>query len=371
MDFGIKDYNVKERSISAAMPASHSSAPDFPSGGLGKSKDSSIRLGTVSSAIEDARFGFAYLVTFSTETSEWQHPCIHLSRFSSPLNEEFCVLSTNTPANETGMKINYSLMPGDHVAVAFPNASRNSGGYGIILGSLPHGRSVKPWTKNKNIVHYSSIAGLEQSISTKGEYTITFNGIPQNLKSLTATIDSKKIEKKFNKIKGGTTLRFIEDGSFSINDNKKDKDNKPENTSITLSKPTSSISLTSLSFNRLEVNGTSSSISLASKVISLNTVDNVPKKIKDKEVPSSVQIKSDSISVEAVKKTVIKSPQIVIGNGEVELLTLLVKFFDILSTYTLITPVGPAQPFQIDAGGAWAQLKEIRDKIEALTKEKK
>ena len=148
--------------------------------------------------------------------------------------------------------------------------------------------------------------------------------------------------------------------------NKKNKDKKDISSSITIAKTSSYVNITSMS-SKLNVSGFDASISVGAKIVTINTIDGQPDKVNDKKVESRVSIKTENSTIEATKTLEIKSPKIAIGQNGSELLSLLVELIDTLGGIQVITPMGPANPFNTDVKGDWAsKVSQIKDKIKGI-----
>jgi hypothetical protein len=354
--YSVKDYKVHESSPKGNYKLFENS-----------SRDPYSRKGVIDSAIFHPEYGIVYSVVFSGDASESYRKCVRLMPVSNRIDQVFTKLTPNSGQRRDVSYEDHSFMPGDVVIVLFPGGFSNDSNLGVILGSYPNPNAIAPWVEDTTIAHYSSIIGLEQKIYNNGAYSIKFNGAPKNWREL---LSKKEISKKplvYDTIKGGTELKFIEDGSFLISDNKKDKDKKDISSRFMIAKSSSYVSIASMS-SGLNVSGFDASISMGAKVISINTIDGQPEKVNDKKVESKVSIKTETSTIEATKTLAIKSPKIAIGQDGAELLSLLVELIDALGGIQVITPMGPANPFSTDVKGDWSsKVSQIKDKIKGIT----
>jgi hypothetical protein len=353
--FTVKNYTVCETGIENRKKDLYSTSY----------RESYSRQGVIVGMITNhPMYGIVYRVVFSGDMGEAIRQCVHLTTVSNRINESFTRLTPNSSSQLTPFENNL-FSPGDVVVVIFPNGMSNDTNFGVILGSYPSINAQSPWKSDGTIAHYSSIMGLEQKITNTGSYSITFNGPPKNWREMLETKEIKKVLPVKDTVRGGTELRFLEDGSFIVSDNRKNKDKKDISSKIIISKQSSTISIVSSS-SAVIVNGTAGSVNTSAKTISINTVDGQPKKINDKEVEGTVNVKTENASVEATKTFKVKSPKISIGKDDAELLTLLVELIDVLGGIQVITPMGPANPFQTDVKSDWTKISKIKDKIKSL-----
>jgi phage gp45-like len=287
-------------------------------------RDSSIKLGQIRSEYIDSFGQTRYKVEVFTGGNTVIANCALMTRFGGVQNYEEYRLRPYNAVSTTDVATNSAYMSsgvkaGDQVIVAFLQGHNSEG---LILGGLHHpGR--KEVTKLGELAYASEFNGIEQTISNKGAYRVTFKApITTNLDT---HVPGKPIPaQQLNTKISGTYYELDHEGSWTVNDNKSQfiKVNK----------------------TKTEVNITSGDISIslsgANKLLSVKTAD---------------------FKLTADKSVAIKAPKIAIGGNGFELFDSLIKLIDILGTLVVTSPVGTCTPLK--TAPTWAQIEQIKTMI--------
>jgi hypothetical protein len=308
-------------------------------------KDHGIHIGTIKEIQynKKATPNISYLVEMLDTIGRYDHIwCEPMVKFGSPVNyEHFVYNSTGGLAIEAQQVKGDMFKCGDKVVVASIDGSAN---YGIILGCVAHDKMPAILDKDDGIVYIKEFNGVETIINSAGEYTLTFKGIPTNLKEIMLPPSRLKPipDPIYDDAIGGSKFKFHYDGSIELND---DNDqsvfiNKSEGT-ITIHSGHSFI-IFSKKEKTMEIYASDSDFS------------------SEKSINSSTEL----YQITANDKFLVKSPKIALGTPEIELLAQIVELVGKIGECTVISPVGPCTA--ISASPQWSGVDQIKGKIEQI-----
>lgn len=303
--------------------------------------DPAIKIGIVREALSDEDGRIFYRVELQNSGKQVTADCFPMVKFGGAHNyEEFGIrgyLQTvpDNPLSPIAQGLS-KLRTGDLVVVAYVNGN---GRFGVILGGLKHEARDQILAED-DIAYDAMFNGIQTTITTEGEYTLTFHGLPINTPAIDILPAGVPVPAPiFNPLIDGSFLMFDKTGSFSVSDNLEQ--------TITIDKTGANITIES---------GTSSITLNKATSIEVSSLDLTFDATKDFSV-SALQIK-----MEATISTGIKTTQFAVGNDSFELIDGLSKLIDALGTLIVTSPVGPCSPLM--AAPTWAQVELIKTQLE-------
>lgn len=302
------------------------------------------------------RIGMIKRVTFNKETSELKYlvqvqdrndsievNARPLYRLGGAFNYEESIYRGYKFDDKPDKVSSFQAKAGDTVLVAFLNGEAREA---VILGGLTHPARISSIDVTKGPQYKSEFNGIETSINSDGEYTLTFKAIPKNIKKL-EEIPSKRLPKPEYDTKVGTSfLKFDKTGSIELND--KDQGGFQN---IRIDKAKGSILINSGKIN-LTFTKKDEKIDIKCKLLNIAASDKINNSTKDYSLNASVSTK-------------IKSPKVAIGKDGVELLDQLAKLVDMLGKVTPISPIGPCTP--LISTPQWSGVAGVQSKIKEIT----
>lgn len=329
-----KFSNVKDSSIS--MKAS--------SMVLLNNYDNGLYVGIVRSSLNDQETGeLRYLVEVRHTTDVILTNCRMLRRHGGAFNYEDYVMQQYNTSSSSQLVTALEAKPGDVVLVGqFGGQGRE----GVILGSLTHPARKTILDATKGPQYLSEFNGIETSINTDGEYTVTFKGQPTNL-SLLSSVPSQAIAApEYDKSVGTSFYKWDKTGSYTISDNAK---KKPQTWKI--DKPAGITTFLSGNIS-IKLDKNDESVKLISKTY-------------DATVENLISSETKAFTVTASEKINLQSPKVAIGTKQIELLNQLSQLIDALGKVIPISPIGPCT--ELDTTVAWPAVIAIQTKIKTIT----
>lgn len=307
-------------------------------------KNDSIRVGTVlkSKFIEEAN-ETRYLVEVRDKNDKILMWCRPMFRFGGAHNYEDAVYSgfTDTPLSANSSTI--SGKAGDFVLVACLNGQ---GREGVIIGGLTHPARKSILKPDSGPAYTSEFNGVETKITEKGEYTLTYKGLPVNAALLKAPSTSAPIPPPvYNPTITGSYIKFDSTGSIEINDK---AIALPQ--SIKIDKSAGSISIKA-GPTELTMQKASQQVDLKCNILSIN---------------SKIQIKQETalFSVEAKTSIKLKAAKIAIGFGPIELIDQIIKLIDQIGLVVTQSPVGPNTP--VSSSPNWTAIMLLKQNLTTI-----
>ncbi len=170
--------------------------------------------------------------------------------------------------------------------------------------------------------------------------------MPTNVADLKKAPTSSKISAPTYDVEVGSTyIKFDKTGGWTISDNAKEK---PQ--SIFVDKSSGKITITSGNLI-LSMDKASEHLSLSSKLLTIDSSDNVGITTKAFRVDGSESIK-------------LSGSKIAIGSGGVELLEQISKLVDAIGSLTIITPIGPASP--VSSSPQWSSASGVKASLDSI-----
>jgi len=187
--------------------------------------------------------------------------------------------------------------------------------------------------------------GINNSINSSGEWTLTFMGLPTNIKVLNDTAKGPIPAPKYDTKIGSTFIKIDKTGGYTVSDNANET---PQ--TIKIDKAAGTVSIISGKIV-LTLTKKSEAVSLTSKSLAVNASESISKSTK-------------KYTLSATTSASIKSPKVAIGTSSIELLDQIIKAIEKLGLVTPISPVGPCTPLQ--ATPQWAQVLQIQNQIKSI-----
>ena len=214
---------------------------------------------------------------------------------------------------------------------------------GIILGGLKHPSREREAEDGE---YLSVFNGLKTSIKTDGSYTVTFQGI----NSAKIAVDLQPLAPVFPPATylpalKGSFFGFDAKGSYEVSD-------------AALALPQS-----------IKIDKVGGSINIESGIVSMK-MEKLTSKLSMSAIDASMSFtKSFKVTtldteISSLKSVKIKSAQIAIGFGSVELLDLIDKLIDAVGLLTPIHPLGPCSP--LTATPTWAQIIALKAQLNLI-----
>lgn len=307
-------------------------------------KDNALRIGIVKKVYRDTATGdLRYLTEMRDTNDAIELNCRLLRKFGGVYNYEDTVLHGYKFDDKPDPTQDFAAKAGDVVLVGLLNGQAREG---IILGALTHPARKSTIDITRGPQHISEFNGVETSINDKGEYTLTFKGIPTNISKLNDKPSSKLPKPTYDTKIGTSFLKFDKTGSFEVSDKAQDgiQNFKIDKTAGTLTINSSKISL--------KFTKKSEQVDLKAKITNVVSDDSISTKTKE-------------LSIDASSFTKIKSPKVAIGKDGVELLDQISKLIDALGKVIAISPVGPCD--SLAQSPEWAGVQEVQSKIKEIT----
>jgi hypothetical protein len=266
-----------------------------------------------------------------------------LRKFGGIFNYEDIVMQGYNVSTLPDPTQDFKAKAGDTVLVAFMNGE---GREAVILGGISHPGRASVLPIDDGPQYLSEFNGIEQSINSDGEYTMTFKGVATNIAELDATPSAQLPAPTYDATVGTTYVKFDKTGGWEINDN---ATSDPQN--IHIDKAGGQILVNSGKI-ALSMTKASEAVSLTCKTVEV-------------KAETSINETTKAWSVDASDSASIKSPKIAFGTDSIELLAQLALLIDALGTLTAISPVGPCSP--LTAAPTWSQVSAIQNKIKEIT----
>jgi phage gp45-like len=288
--------------------------------------------------------------------------CVPLTSMASLLNYQLHTLETSKDNKKFPTKyLDYdnNSLTGCDVVISFIEGNQN---FPIIVGCFPVENNI---TKEEGMWYIFNFNGKEFKINNKGELSFVSSDLNTLENGETRTQKSKIIKEKERDFKP-LKINISKDHEFTVLDGLEQKfhisqveklikfDNKSE--SFIIDQQNKKISLTSGETFVIDVKKiftiNSDKITISSNIIEFN--------IKD-----TFTINSKTNVIKSSSKLTISSPKITIGNGSVELLSLINELIDSVGLLTIPTSCGPTAPVQ--SSPQWAKIKAIQQKLKSIT----
>ncbi len=253
-------------------------------------KETAIRTGVVQSSFFDKNLEeTVYLVEVNTMRGVMPLYCRKLERFGGVYNYEDFSHQTFNHEQDPMANRDLKACPGDLVLVAYINGIRN---FGTIIGALRHkGRQEKISNKSG---YMSEFNGVETNINDFREYTLTFKGLPTNIKKLDSSSRAKIDPPAYDGKIGSGYLKWDKTGSFTVSDNATEKVQ-----SLKIDKPNGKIIITS-GATVLTIDKNTESYTIQNKITTINSSESFSLNTKKTNIASSESytLKSPKIDTE-------------------------------------------------------------------------
>ncbi len=274
------EYTVKDSSL----------WQDVKTINLHSAKESSIRLGVVQSEQFDKTLQeTVYVVEVSTTRGYIPVLCRKSERFGGAFNYEEYSHQTFQQEQDPMANRDFQACPGDLVLVAYINGLKN---FGVIVGALRHRARQEKVSKKSG--YYSEFNGIETVINDKGEWTLTYKGLPKNIKTLNSSSRSKLPPPSYDTDVGSGYMKWDTTGSLTISDNSKKGDQ-----TIKIDKPNGKITIKSGN-TILTIDKNSESYEIKNKSTKFNSSDlfEINTKTMNVNASDSYNLKSAKINTE-------------------------------------------------------------------------
>lgn len=269
--------------------------------------------------------------------------CTPSVKWGSPFNYEAFTYNTHTGqmSNEIA-GLNGFYKPSTKVIVASLGDGDNA--IGIILGALPHESQSKKLKASEGVAYISEFNGVEIKYTKYGEYSITFNGVPTNIKELdkSPTLGKTLPNPTYNNDIAGSYFKFSAFGSIQMGDNK--------NQGINIEKISGGIIIYS-GDNKIVLDKNSGLVSIESTKTLIHS--------KESSVYNTKEFR-----INAFDKYTVFSPKIAIGTKENELLNEIIEMVNKLSKCTPISPSGPCAP--MSNSPQWGDVETHKNNINKI-----
>lgn len=303
-------------------------------------KDPFIRIGIViRGAVDENTSEPKYLVEVRDKNDKITLWCRAMSRLGGAYNYEEYTLRGFTDSPLSAISDFFAAKAGDFVLVAGLAGETREG---IILGGLKHPSRKSTLNPENGPAYNKEFNGIEEKITTEGEYTVTFLGKPINESLLKAPVSAPIVPPIYNPAITGSYIKFDTNGSFEINDKAIGLEQ-----SIKLDKPSGTLSIksgmTEFTMEKLTQAATMKNYTL--------TIDS---KI-------SIKAKTLQFSVDAAASIKLKGLKVAIGTSGIELFDQLIQLIDALGKVQVTSPVGPCTLLM--ATPQWVQVELIKAKL--------
>lgn len=306
-------------------------------------KDPFVRIGVVlKGALDEDTQEPKYLVEVRDRSDKITMWCRVAFRLGGTYNYEDYTLRgyTTSPLNDLADK--FAAKAGDFViVVALAGETRE----GVILGGLKHPSRKSKLNPEEGPAYIKEFNGIEEKITSEGEYTLTFLGKPVNEALLSAPSAAPILSPIYNPAITGSYIKFDSSGGFEINDKAVVF---PQ--SIKIDKRGGMMALTSGQVS-LKMEKASGNMSIAANKLAI-------------DAKLGIEANALQFSVESKTTVKIKGLQIAIGSDSVELFDQLIQLIDNLGKVQVVSPVGQCTP--IMATPQWPQILAIKLKLTAV-----
>lgn len=284
-----------------------------------------------------------YIVEMLVRGTRVSIPCKLMTSLGGVYNYEEITLRSFKHDKSSDQNFSYETKAGDRVLVASIDGNPREG---IIVGGIKHEARINKFKSEDGPQHYSVFNGIEQEVNKDGEYTITFNGIPENINILSEKPKTNKIPSpQYKKEISGTYIKFDKSGSIFIDDKSVEK---PQ--SIVLNKSSGTITVKS-GDSSISLNKNTDTIESNSKINSINASE-------------SMNVKTSKTLIDSSQEVKIKSPKVAIGTSSIELLDSIVKLIEAIGKLKIISPAGICTP--IDKSPLWSKVDKIKSDIKSI-----
>jgi hypothetical protein len=260
----------------------------------------------------DVSTDILYLVEIRDSNDAIEVNARMLRRFGGIFNYEDVVVQGYNVSNLPDPTQDFRTKAGDTVLVAFMNGE---GREAVILGGISHpGRnSVLPIADGPQYI--SEFNGVQTSINSSGEYTLTFKGIPTNIDILDKTPSIQLPAPTYNTTVGTTYMKFDQTGGWEINDN---ATSDPQN--IHIDKAGGQVLVNSGNI-ALSLMKASEAVSLTCKTLQINASTSINETTGTYSLTasSSADITADTFAVNASSMASITSPSIMLSGASISL----------------------------------------------------
>lgn len=317
-------------------------------------RDNQLRIGIIKEVFFNKETGdFRYLVETRDKNDAIEVNCRMLRKFGGVYNyEDIIHRGYNIDDNPDPVSA-FEAKAGDIVLVGMFNGQ---GREGVIIGGLMHAARKSTLDVKKGPQYKSEFNGIETSINELGEYTLTFKGQPTNLSKLKDKPSVELPAAQYNTDIGSSYFKMDSKGSLKLDDN-----SKQDPQSFKIDKELGVVDLISGKIS-LRFKKEDESVSLKSKILSINSED-------------SITIETKIKHTSAIESATIDSPKIALGTGNIELLDMISQLCEEVkklatenSSEIHPTGVGPSGP-PTNAGQYSAiasKAGEIKSKIDTI-----
>ncbi|NDE91634.1 MAG: hypothetical protein EB059_10980 [Alphaproteobacteria bacterium] len=190
---------------------------DAESSALLGSNNTFIRIGIIKRALNEEETGeLRYLVEIQDHNKKININCALLRRFGGIYNYEDYVGRGYKYGSKPENTNSYTVRAGDVVLIGQINGQ---GRDGVILGGLTHPARETTLDVEEGPQYESEFNGINTSINSDGEWTLTFKGQPTNLDALDNEPSAEIPPPEYDTEVGSSFLQFDKTGGFTISDN--------------------------------------------------------------------------------------------------------------------------------------------------------